>query len=149
MESCLKYIGNTIKIINNKINVTLTNEIQQINPDLTGTQYITLVYLYENKDRAILQKELEVRFELSHPTIVAIIKRLVRQNLVETFPYEQNKRKIQVTITETGNQFLINNLEFPRKPLENVETRVLDGFSPSEILQLKSFLKRIDDNLNN
>lgn len=148
-DLCTEYFGNNIKVIHNKIDTLFTKETNKLVSGLTNTQYITLIYLSESLQQRTLQKNIETKFELSHPTTVGIIKRLVAQNLVTTQPFQKNKRQTEVVLTEKGKKLLESINGGPRKILDDVDNSALAGFSNDEKELLNAFLQRINNNLNN
>ncbi|MCT3031978.1 MarR family winged helix-turn-helix transcriptional regulator [Pediococcus parvulus] len=147
-DLCKAYVGNNIKMVHNKIDTLFTKETNKLFSGLTNTQYLVLIYLGEENDKCALQKEIETKFELSHPTTVGIIKRLSVQNLVVTRPYEKNKRQKEVMITSKGMSLLTSIKNGPRSILNKVDNDALAGFSEEEKNQLNNYLYRINDNLN-
>lgn len=142
------YLGSKIKVLHNKIENQFTQQTRKIAVDLTGTQYITLVYLNKHRDRDVLQKEFEDEFQLSHPSVRGIIKRLDKQGYVQVFPYKENKRLTQVRITESGQKLIKNTTDSPLAEVNTIENQLVTGFTDQEVHQLNLFLDRLITNLN-
>ncbi|GEL14853.1 MarR family winged helix-turn-helix transcriptional regulator [Pediococcus cellicola] len=147
-DLCTAYVGNNIKIVHNKIDTVFTKATNKLVAGLTNTQYLVLIYLSEETTKCALQKEIETKFELSHPTTVGIVKRLSVQDLVMTRPYEKNRRQTEVVITTKGMDLMNSIKNGPRSILNKVDNDALAGFTEEETSQLNSFLYRINNNLN-
>lgn len=147
-DLCDEYFGNNIKIIHNKLDTYFTSKTSKLNSGLTNAQYVTLIYIYEAPDKRVLQKEIENKFELSHPTTVGIVKRLTTQNLVITQPYKENQRQKEVILTNDGIRLMTSIKPSPRGILESVDNHALQGFTDDEKKILYDYLLRINKNLN-
>ena len=130
------------------MDLLFTRKTNNLLNGLTGTQYLILIYLYEVPNQRTLQKNIENKFELSHPTTVGIVKRLAAQNLVVTRPFAKNRRQTEVIISDNAKNLLSNVQSGPREVLEEVDNTALTGFSNQERAQLSAYLQRINANLN-
>lgn len=109
--------------------------------DLTASQIIILKYLYDNKDNVVIQKDICEFLSLKHSTIISILKRLEKKELIT----KKTQYKSEILITDKG----IKLLESAKVKTGFVENRLLKGFSKEEKEELSDYLDRIFFNINN
>lgn len=138
----IKDIGFILKLINDSIVAHVNLDLKPY--ELTMSQISVLGYLHENEDKLVTQKELEEKLQVSHPTIVGILKRLEKKGLIKTF-FNPNKKTMKiVTLTEYEEE-LFKNINRMRKEFEN---KLLAGFTDDEKSRLEEFLIRLQRNVN-
>jgi DNA-binding MarR family transcriptional regulator len=94
------HIGRLIKVLNTSIENYMNRQMAEF--DLTASQGILLGYLDRNLARQICQKDLEIEFNLSHPTICSILKRMEAKGLIVTEALLTDKRFKRILITDKG-----------------------------------------------
>ena len=108
--------------------------------DLTAAQIILLEYLYENKEKVIIQKDLCDYLSLKHSTVISILKRLEAKELIA----RKTNYKSEISITENGIE-IIKSAGIKKGFCEN---ELLKGFTKEEISELEKYLDRIYSNIN-
>jgi DNA-binding MarR family transcriptional regulator len=73
--------------------------------DLTYTQYITLLALWDKDDETL--KELGVRLYLDSGTLTPVIKKLEQADLVTKQRSKEDERRVIITLTPKGKQMKI------------------------------------------
>ena len=74
---------------------------------LTLSQFKVLIYLEDNKEKITTQKELEIAFQVSHPTINGIVNRLLKKEFISTNMVKENgKQQKQIFISAKGRETL-------------------------------------------
>lgn len=107
---------------------------------LTFSQFRVLIYLKNHKSKIVTQKELEVDFKVSHPTINGIIRRLENRNFIETkIIKEAGKQQKQIFLKQKGSSALINMNENQI----NDDKMLSEEFTPKEMSKLLDHLKRL------
>lgn len=81
--------------------------------DLTYTQYITMMVLWEEKQ--INVKELGNRLFLDSGTLTPVLKRLEQKNLIVRQRDSKDERNLIVSVTEDGELMRDKALEIPHK----------------------------------
>lgn len=71
--------------------------------DLTAAQFDVLVYLLENRKKPCTQRNIELFFGLSHPTIFGILQRLKEKGYVVLNQCNEDKRQKIVCLTEKAH----------------------------------------------
>ncbi|MGN1131318.1 MAG: MarR family winged helix-turn-helix transcriptional regulator [Ruminococcus sp.] len=105
---------------------------------LTLTQAQVTLFLSEKPEKTATQKELENFLQVSHPTTVTIVKSMESKKMVKTSFDEEDRRMKNVELT-WGDEDLYEKL---RENVDEMEQKLLTGFSEEEKSQFLSFLNR-------
>lgn len=81
--------------------------------NLTYTQYIIMLVLWEEEKISI--KELGEKLYLDSGTISPVVKKLVKQGLIEKFRFEEDERIVMIKLTEAGKKMKEEAVEIPEK----------------------------------
>ena len=106
---------------------------------LTTVQLLLLMYLKENRDKEIIQKDICEKLSLKHSTVIEIIKKLEEKGFV----HKETYYKSVLTITDSGLDVL-NKVGATRGFIED---KLLEGFSKDEIDKLSIQLDKIYENV--
>ena len=107
--------------------------------DLTYTQYITMMYLWENSETNV--KDLGEKLFLDSGTLTPLLKKLEKKGYIIREHEENDARNLKISLTKTG------------KDLENAAIKVHDNMckyiniSNEEYIVLKKVITKILDNL--
>lgn len=107
--------------------------------DLTYTQYITMMYLWENSETNV--KDLGEKLFLDSGTLTPLLKKLEKKGYIIREHEENDARNLKMSLTKTG------------KDLENAAIKVHDNMckyiniSNEEYIVLKKVITKILDNL--
>lgn len=134
-------IGSKLKILNILVNKDLDQKLKQFSPQLSGTQTVTLLYLFEHHNQTVLQTDLAQILYVSHPTVRGIIKRLVKLNLVSVSKLPADKRQIQIKLSDKGKTFMKSFGPQIQKIFEQENRIICKNLSNTEI-------KHFNDSLN-
>ena len=93
-------ITEKIKKIFFNIKTDLNDKMKPYN--LTAAQVILLEYLYENKGKLIIQKDLCEYLSLKHSTVISILKRLESKELIT----RKTNYKSEISITKKGIELI-------------------------------------------
>ena len=124
------------KIIFN-IRNDLDNKLRKYN--LTTVQVLILLYLNNNNDKEVIQKDICEHFSLKHSTVISILKKLIDKNLIS----KKEGYKSFISITNEG----IKMLDLVGAKNGFIEDKLLDGFSDEEINNLSNMLDRMYSNI--
>lgn len=103
--------------------------------DLTYTQYITMMVLWEHKEMNV--KDLGEFLYLDSGTLTPVLKKLEQKGYVARARSIEDERVLKVTITEAGEQLKEQAVEIPAKIGSCV------GLSPEDALKLYEILHKI------
>lgn len=107
--------------------------------DLTYTQYITMMYLWERSETNV--KDLGEKLFLDSGTLTPLLKKLEKKGYIIRKHEENDARNLKISLTKTG------------KDLENAAIKVHDNMckyiniSNEEYIVLKKVITKILDNL--
>lgn len=91
----LENLGKIIKIINTNMHKQLNNRLKEL--DLSITQGIALICLYEADNKELPIKSLEKIFETAQSTTLGVINRLEQKKLVTTYLTQQRTKIVKIT----------------------------------------------------
>ena len=103
--------------------------------DLTYTQYITMMVLWEHKEMNV--KDLGEFLYLDSGTLTPVLKKLEQKGYVARARSIEDERVLKVTITEAGEQLKERAVEIPAKIGSCV------GLSSEDALKLYEILHKI------
>ena len=126
-----------IKTIHDKFEAKANVEGQEAG--ITYSQMRVLVYLIENQGKEVTQRQMEKFFQISHPTITGILKRMEEKNFITTKLVKEGIQQKYVYITEEGKSAL-EKMDAHRK---NDDESMRKLFSDEELKELKDYLTRI------
>ncbi len=115
----------------------LDNDLRKYN--LTTVQLLLLMFLKENRDKVIIQKDICIRLSLKHSTVIEILKKLETKGYI----HKETKYKSVLTITKEGLEIL-DKVGTKRG---FVEDKLLNGFSKEDIDKLSVQLDKMYENL--
>jgi len=132
-----KEIGILIKSISNKMDKNKNIIFSKYN--LTGNQSEIILYLLNNKDKTIYQKDIEKEFNQSNPVVTGILNRLENSGYIKRIVSDKDSRYRKVCLTSKAYQFE-SNID---KELKNFNKSFKYNLSENELRQLKSLLKKL------
>lgn len=105
---------------------------------LTPAQAHILGYLVHHREELPCQKDVENCFGLSHPTVSGVLSRLEDKGFLEFLPDDADHRKKRLRATQKA----IECDAGIHAAIDNMEARIVEGFSPEEEDQLMTLLGR-------
>ncbi|MBQ3403878.1 MAG: MarR family transcriptional regulator [Oscillospiraceae bacterium] len=135
--------GVMIKIVSNALDSANISSLKAM--ELTGSQSFILNWLCEHRDSRICQRDIEQRFNLRHPTVCGILRRLEKNDFIEICPDEEDRRQKLILVKEKA---LIEKQQIDSILLSN-EDAILEGLSEQEQEALLSALEKIVSNIKN
>ncbi len=139
-RECNRKVGYLLKLVNDKLRTKADANL--LEHGLTLSQSRILRFLDE-KGGSATQKEIEDYLGVSHPTVVGLIARMKEKGFVECSMDQKDRRNRIVTATEKA----ISLGEDMCKMIDENEQKMLSSLTDQQILELKSALKTIYDNL--
>lgn len=135
-----KDIGYLIKNINDKLKINADADLKHYN--LTLAQSRVLAFL-DKQGGSATQKELEIYLEVSHPTVVGIVRRMEQNGHLRCHMDMNDKRNKIIELTE---QAKVIGAEMEQRVLAN-ERKLLASFSHEDIQKLMQMLLKMYNNL--
>lgn len=110
---------------------------------LTGAQSMVLRYIGQAEDPVIYPKDIEKRFNLTHPTVSGILQRLESKQFITCLPDPDDRRCKRITLTEKAHQC---QKELCRSFIV-LEDAMLEGMTEEDQQTLLRLLQLATDNL--
>ncbi|WP_028975304.1 MarR family winged helix-turn-helix transcriptional regulator [Spirochaeta cellobiosiphila] len=126
-------IGFIIHLVSNKIRKHANQELET--EGITAKQGRFLYYLHEHAHEKVTQKDLQVHFEISHPTATGIIKRLEQKGYVSSKVDTCDKRSKIIELTPKEME-LNEKMELCRIKIEQEINKNLTKSEKSELIRL-------------
>lgn len=98
---------------------------------------------YIRRHPGCTQKDVADFIKISPPSVAVMVKRMVRDGLIEKIPDESDMRQNRLTITARGEELS----EQCHQMFQQIDEKIYAGFSEEELQQLSSYLERLIDNL--
>lgn len=117
------------------------NNLRRLN--LTMSQGLILEYLNNTSDEELTQKSIEQHFNLQHPTVSGILKRLEKHGFIITSVNKADRRVKDISLTEKARQIE----EIARQDKKQMEETLVKGLSDEEIETLRRLLTKVLDNM--
>ncbi|WP_058485917.1 MarR family winged helix-turn-helix transcriptional regulator [Defluviitalea phaphyphila] len=122
LNKCVNFIStNTIK----KISEAFDRWLSEYN--LTRIQWIALYFLFTKGD--LSQRELSQLMEISDSSVLRLVDRLEREGLVKRERCQEDRRIIQLVLTEKGKSLIKSSLhvgsEFSDLLIKNIDEKEL------------------------
>ncbi len=111
---------------------------------LTGMQSFLLGYLDMNSAQPPCQHDIEVRFNIKHPTATGILERMAERGLVTFEQDGADRRRKRILLTDAG----LDAARHTKERLDDLEARLSQGFTPEELVTLNALLDRVVENAN-
>jgi DNA-binding MarR family transcriptional regulator len=106
---------------------------EQMKSRLTMIQIRTLIYIYENK--IVKPTEIAKKFKITPASVTSQIDKLVKDGWLKRVRNEDDKRVIEVELTEMGKRELPNEIEKLHKSCEWI-FKSLDRQEQKELFEL-------------
>ncbi|TDO73013.1 MarR family transcriptional regulator [Halanaerobium saccharolyticum] len=103
--------------------------------NLTYTQYITMLVLWEKENISL--KELGKKLYLDSGTLSPVVKKLVKQGLVEKYRSQADERIVELRLTAGGREMKEDAVEIPEKLYSQFEG------DPETLVKLKNNLDQV------
>ena len=110
---------------------------------ITPIQSRTLMVLYENRERAFSQKDLERALMLRGSTVNGILDRMEEKGFLIRRPSAADGRRKDLILTEAG----LRLREAFLNSMAAAEAEIRQGFSREEAERFRSYLLRVIQNL--
>ncbi len=134
-------LGLLFKRIFNALKKDVDNHMKK--HDLTMTQCIVLEYLKREEGKPVNQKDIERHFNLQHPTVSGILKRMERNGFVTCTVNENDRRFKNIELTQKA-ELIYDEILAHRKTVGEMFVR---NFTQEESDQLYDLLKRVLENI--
>lgn len=108
--------------------------------NLTYTQYITMLVLWENDGLNV--NEIGKRISLDSGTLTPLLKKLEEKGLLNRERQKNDERNLIVTLSEKGKELKEVALQIPVKLLEVI------NINPEKVIELRDTLKKMNNEMS-
>ena len=134
------HYGHLLRILHWCTDQSMTNALETL--ELTAAQGHIMGFLAHRKEPPC-PKDIEVEFQLSHPTVSGILTRLEKKDFIEILPDEHDRRCKRIYLRPKGRECM----ETMHGVIQSNETRLVAGFTEEEQALFADFLKRAIANM--
>jgi len=127
-----------IFILSNKLK-RLLDKKHSINGLYVG-QARVLMYLYNNKENKIYQKDIENTFQIRGGTVTGLIDTLVNNKYIVRVESETDKRKRKIILTKDGEELAVKSME----TIRTVENGLQSALTKEENEVFKKISQKIN-----
>ena len=140
-----RQIGIAIRCLNQKIGRAAMNAAnEEFGDSATAVHGWVIRYLYENRDRDVFQKDLESRFSVRRSTMSSILKLMEKKGLIVKEPVDHDARLKKLILTPAA----LKIDEGMRDQIDEIEKRMCNGISESDINTFLAVIEKIGKNLS-
>ena len=144
MKQTMKAIGPEIHMLNHIITKVLTGNVKAAGIDeITLMHGWILRYLYENREQATFQKDIEKTFSIGRSTVTNIIQILEKKGYVKREFVEHDARLKKVILTEKGKE----SHESIEALISRLDVMLEDGIEEEELALFFKVTDKIKENL--
>jgi len=144
MDICDVKLCREFKQVNNLIcRQSLNAGLKQDIDRMTLSHGWVISYLYDNRDRIVLQKEFEKEFNLRRSTVATILQTMEKNGLIERKNLENDARQRQLVLTEKAE----NIHKIISKEMKDLDNRIIKGIDKKELDIFYKVLLSIKSNL--
>ncbi|KEP87019.1 MarR family winged helix-turn-helix transcriptional regulator [Oenococcus oeni] len=130
-------LGRLLKIASNQMSTRF--DIFAKKYDLTGTQMTIIDYLSRNKNKEILQKDLESEFNIKSSTATVLLQRMEIKKLLYRKVGDKDSRQKCLKLTEKANKLETIILGY----MNSDQLQMTSGLNSEEVVFLEKILKRM------
>ena len=133
--------GYYIRVLENCTQQAMNNALASM--DLTAAQGHIMAYI-THREEPPCPRDIEERFQLSHPTVSGILSRLEQKDFIEMRPDQRDRRCKRIYVLQKGLQ--LN--ETMHQTIHATEEKMVHDFTQEEKEQFQVLLKRAIHNLD-
>lgn len=137
----INHIAPLIKMIDNAIKQRCDTHMKL--HGLTYSQMDVLIFLLVNHEDEINSKDIEMKFNITNPTVTGILNRLEKKGFIRREVSSKDSRYKAIRVTETSRALDDELKESGR----NLDAELTQIFSPEEKKLFISFLQRMLSNM--
>ncbi|OIL65503.1 transcriptional regulator [Oenococcus oeni] len=107
--------------------------------DLTGTQMTIIDYLSRNKNKEVLQRDLESEFSIKSSTATVLLQRMEIKKLLYRKVSGKDSRQKCLKLTKKANKLETIILSY----MDSDQSQMTSGLNKEEVVFLEKILKRM------
>lgn len=111
---------------------------------ISGANLMIIAYLYENQDKDVFQKDLEEKLNVRGSTVSKVLRIMESKGLIQREQVTYDGRLKKIVLTQTSMEGIKNWMANTKK----VESRMTKNFTPQELEQFDSLLRKAKKNFD-
>ena len=136
-----RHLGMRVRILSQTIHTAIDRKLTALG--LTGQQSFVLRFLSEHTGEPVYARDIEKRFNLTHPTVSGILQRLESKGFISILPDPDDRRCHRIALTDKGRRCQ----QDIQAHIDAMERAMTNGMTDAEQAQLHDLLARLTDNL--
>ena len=136
-----KHLGARVRVLAQNITQAFDRKLTALG--LTTQQSFVLRYLYEHSEEKVYPKDIDKRFDLTHPTVSGLIQRLEAKDFVVLEPDRADRRCKRIRLTDRARRCDAA----VGQAFETLECVMCSGMSSEEQQTLRRLLDQAAENL--
>ena len=133
-------LGQKVRFISNSFRRIADESTHELG--ITGMQSFLLGYLDMTSAQPPCQHDIEVRFNIKHPTATGLLERMAERGLVTFEQDGTDRRRKRILLTNEG----LDAAHHTKQRLDDLEAMLSQGFTPEELMTLNALLDRMVEN---
>ena len=138
-----RHLGMRVRILSQTIHTAIDRKLTALG--LTGQQSFVLRFLSEHTGEPVYARDIEKRFNLTHPTVSGILQRLEARGFLASEPDAADRRCKRVTMTPKAEEC---QKEIERH-IQAIERTMVADMTPEEAISFGRLLDLAYENLSN
>jgi DNA-binding MarR family transcriptional regulator len=137
-----KALGMTFRVIYKTLEHNKNKILESL--ELTSSQAGVLIYLLQNQNNEINQKDIESYLNLKNPTVTGILNRLEIKGFITRVASDKDARYKKIVLTNKSKDKSKEIFD----EIEIAEKHIIRGMSQKEVDLLSELLAKVLNNLN-
>ena len=129
------HVGFYIKWLSENLTRNMNNQLKKL--DITDSQMRTLMYLLKRRDETVIQKDIERFLGLKHSTVIGLLHRMEKKELVRVEINAKDHRCRSVRLCEKAFK-IGGEIE---KARQIHEAEITKNLTPDQVDELKKLLR--------
>lgn len=110
---------------------------------ITAAQGWIIAYLYQRSGEDVFQRDLYDQFHLRRSTVTGILKLMEKNGFIVREPVPKDARLKKLVLTPKA----VEQYQRVMRRIDEIETRMMEGFTQEECEQALSYIRRMQKNL--
>ena len=136
------HLGHRVRVLSQAIRQAIDRKLTDL--DLTGQQSFIIRFLSEQQGEVVYPKDIEKRFNLTHPTVSGLLQRLESKGFLTCEPDPDDRRFKRVLLTKKAEECQKEIWQH----IQSLERTMTAGMSEEDIDTLVRLLDQAAENLD-
>ena len=139
-------VGLGLLTLNNQIRRYLDHHSHKQEIDqITGTNAWIIFFLSDHQDQDVFQRDLEKHFHVTRSTVSKVLQLMEEKGFIKRESVTHDARLKKLSLTQKSMEIL----KMVRQDQQELEKRLIRGFTQEELDVLRAYLRRLKENMQN